>query len=112
MDRVIERSEFALGIRRVKVACVDDGVDRAKKEMLALSSGSGFGPSEPGAMARSTDEMHAAIWAFMRWTSYLISDWVSLVLLISAICVPRRRMLFQATTLRAVCERNLVFLYT
>ncbi|CAH1442913.1 unnamed protein product [Lactuca virosa] len=56
-----------------KAACVVAGVERGKQATLVLSSGSGSDPSEPGAVAQSTDAMHAAIRAFAEtdFASYL-----------------------------------------
>lgn len=74
MDRVLENSEFALGIGRMKDVCVAAGVESRKQAALVLSSGSGYGPSKLGIMAPSTNAMHASIWAFDGRDSHLISD--------------------------------------
>ncbi|CAH1436356.1 unnamed protein product [Lactuca virosa] len=75
-DRVVESSEFALRIRYVKAACVAAGMERGKQVALVFSSGSGSGPSEPGAIARSIEAMHVAIRAFAEtdFVSYLRLD--------------------------------------
>ncbi|CAH1416095.1 unnamed protein product [Lactuca virosa] len=49
VDRIVESSEFALGIHHMKAAWVAAGVVKGKQAALALSSGSGSGPSEPDA---------------------------------------------------------------
>ncbi|CAH1422889.1 unnamed protein product [Lactuca virosa] len=89
------------------LALDDNSSKRGKQAVLVLSSGSGSSPSEPGVVARSTDAIHAAIRDLHRRTSHLISDWASLVLLISTSFVLRRRTLFQTKALRAACECNL-----
>ncbi|CAI9271369.1 unnamed protein product [Lactuca saligna] len=73
MDHVVENNEFALGIRGVKAGYVAAGVERGKQTVQVLSSGSGFGPSEPGVIAQPTDAMHAVVRAFAEtdFASYL-----------------------------------------
>lgn len=57
----------------MKVAFVAVGVERGKQVVLVLSSGSSSSPSEPGAVARSTNAMHIAVRAFTKrsFSSYL-----------------------------------------
>ncbi|CAI9283256.1 unnamed protein product [Lactuca saligna] len=73
VDRVVENSEFALGIRLVKAACVAAGIERGKKMVRVWSASSIPGSSDPVVVARSVDPMHAVVKAFseMDSASYL-----------------------------------------
>lgn len=73
VDRVVESSEFALGIHCVKFVCVVAGIKMGKWMARVWSVGSGPGSSDPDTATRSVEAMHAAIKAFAEtdFTSYL-----------------------------------------
>ncbi|CAI9299647.1 unnamed protein product [Lactuca saligna] len=73
VDRAIESSEFALGIRRMKASCVATSVENGKQVARAWSVGNGPGSSDSDVVAQSNDATHDAIRAFSEtnFASYL-----------------------------------------
>ncbi|CAI9277100.1 unnamed protein product [Lactuca saligna] len=107
VDLVVESRKFMLGIRRVMVVCVATGIEREKQMAHVWSAGSGPGSSDLDAATWLIDAMHAAIRAFPRWTSCIISIWASSSLLIFANYAQKRRISFQTVVLRALPRLNL-----
>ncbi|CAH1439079.1 unnamed protein product [Lactuca virosa] len=66
VDRIFESSEFALGIHRVKAACVAAGIEKGKKMAQAWPAGNIPGSSDPDAVVQSVNAMPVVIRAFFK----------------------------------------------
>lgn len=73
VDRVIESAEFSLGVRRMKAACMDVGVEGGKHVVWEQVSIGKFTLGESSALADHTQAMHASVKTFVKtdFASYL-----------------------------------------